>query len=88
MKIKEGFLLRKMDGMGVVAPVGKASERVNGMATLNETGILLWETMQRETSRQELIQALLAAYEVSEERAAQDVDVFLHKAREAGLVEE
>ncbi len=88
MKIKEGFLLRKMDGMGVVAPVGKASEHFNGMATLNETGIFLWEAMQQETSRQQLIQALLAAYEVSEERAAHDVDAFLHKAREAGLVEE
>ena len=42
----------------------------------------------QETSRQQLIQALLAAYEVSEERAAHDVDAFLHKAREAGLVEE
>lgn len=38
MKIKDGFILRKVGIQYVVAATGKASEGFNGMMRLNETG--------------------------------------------------
>ena len=38
MKLKEGFILRKVGIQYVVAATGKASENFNGMMRLNESG--------------------------------------------------
>lgn len=38
IKIKEGFLLRKVAGDHVVVPVGEAGKVFHGMIRLNDTG--------------------------------------------------
>ena len=43
IKIKEGFLLRKVAGDHVVVPVGEAGKVFHGMIRLNDTGAFLWE---------------------------------------------
>ena len=42
IKIKEGFLLRKVAGDHVVVPVGEAGKVFHGMIRLNDTGAFLW----------------------------------------------
>ncbi|MCI9273782.1 MAG: PqqD family protein [Clostridiales bacterium] len=88
MKVKDGFILRKMSDMGVVAPVGEISENFHGMVTLNQTGIYLWELMQQEITGEQLAESLMEEYDVDQETAAQDVENFLRKAREAGIVQD
>lgn len=88
MKLKEGFLLRNMLGMGVVVSIDAATP-VEGVITLNDTGIFLWKTMEQgETTPETLIRALTAEYDVDEQTAARDVEAFVAKAREAGLLAE
>ena len=41
MKIKDGFMLRKVGGQNVVVAVGKASRDFNGIIRLNDTGKFL-----------------------------------------------
>ena len=62
MKIKEGFILRKIAGQTVVLPTGGDLD-LNMMITLNETGAFLWEHLQEETDEAALVQALLAEYD-------------------------
>lgn len=88
MKASEGFIYKKMRGMGVIVPVGEESKDFKGMVTLNETGSFLWEQLQKDTDRESLVEALLAEYETDRETAARDVDAFLIKLREAGLLAE
>ena len=88
MKAKEGFVYKKMHGTGVVVPVGEASREFRGMVTLNETGSFLWERMQVEVTREELVRALTEAYDTDAETAGKDVDAFVTKLREAGLLAE
>ena len=47
MKIKEGFILRKVGIQFVVAATGKASEHFNGMMRLNESGAFAFRLMQQ-----------------------------------------
>ena len=42
MKIKEGFLIRKVGEQAVVVSVGDATNIFNGMIRLNATGEFLW----------------------------------------------
>lgn len=81
MKLKEGFLLRKIAGQNVVLPSGDHLD-LNIMITLNETGLFLWERLQQETDEATLVAALLAEYAVEEDRAAAAVSAFVKKLEE------
>ena len=87
MKIKKDFVLRKVADSYVVVPVNKLTLDFNGIITLNETGAFLFERMQKGTSREDLIDALLAEYEVTPDKAAADVDIFIQKVKDADVLE-
>ncbi len=86
MKIKDGFILKKLRGIdGVVVPVGSRAH--DGMATLNETGVFLWEALQNGAdSESSLVDALVSEYEVDAAAAEKDVRAFIDKAISAGLI--
>lgn len=88
MKIKEGFIIKKL-GIGyIVVTVGDASKNFNGVIRLNESGAFLWQSIQDGAdSRKKLIQAMLDRYEdLDQETAEKDLDEFL--GRVAFAVEE
>ena len=87
MKIKDNFILRKVADSYVVVPVGKLTLDFNGIITLNETGAFLFELLQKGADREELIDRLLAEYDVAPERAAADVDVFIEKVKASDVLE-
>lgn len=88
MKIKEGFLLRKVAGENVVIPVGPACAIFNGIIKLNESSLPLWELLKNGAEAPELVDALQAEYGISAEQAAGDVSAFLASLRKAGCIEE
>jgi hypothetical protein len=59
----------------------------NGIINLNETGAFLFEILQNGAEKEELISKLLEEYEVTEEVAKKDIDVFLSKVKEADILE-
>jgi len=81
MKLKDGFLLRKIAGQTVVLP-SDGDLDLNMMITLNDTGAFLWEKLRQETDEAALVAALLAEYDVEEARAAAAVEAFLKKLEE------
>lgn len=87
MKIKEGFMLRNVAGNYVVVAVGEASKNFSGVITLNGSGAFLWEQLTKEVTEEQLLQALLNEYEVSEEVAKKDVQLFVSKLKEANIIE-
>ena len=87
MKIKSDFILRKVADSYVVVPVGKLTLDFNGIINLNETGAFLFELLQKGAEREELIKKMLEEYEVSPEKAASDIDIFIQKVKEADVLE-
>ena len=88
MKLKENFVLRQVAGSYVVVAVGAASVDFNGMLTLNESGALLWRTLEGGADRAALLAALTSEYDVDEAQAARDLDEFLRSLRSAGCLAE
>ena len=88
MRIKEGYIIKKLGSGFVVVTVGEASREFNGVIRLNETGAFLWQSIQDGAdSREKLIQAMLDRYEdLDQETAKNDLDEFL--GRVAFAVEE
>ena len=85
MKIKEGFLMRKVAGQTVVLPCGDEMD-LNMMINLNETGSFLWELLQTETTEDALVAALLGEYDVDEKTARDAVAGFVAKLNENGFL--
>ncbi len=88
MKIKEGFILRKVAEKYVVVAVGPASKVLNGMIKLNETGVLCWQHLTKGTDKEELVKVLAAEYGLSKAQAETDVSAFLDTLREVGCLHE
>ena len=86
MKIKEGFVLREVAGEHVVLPSG-SELNLNMMVTLNETGKFLWERLAQGIDIKELVTALTAEYDVSEQDAQKHVAAFVAKLNENGFIE-
>jgi len=87
MKIKEGFLLRKVADYSVVVAVDEATKHFNGIINLNETGAFLWKLLETDTTKEALYASLLAEYDVDEPTAKSAVDGFLEKLEKANLLE-
>ena len=86
MRIKEGFILRKVGIQYIVAATGEASKEFNGMLRLNRIGAFLWEQLTEERSKEQLLRALMDQYEVDENTANTDVDDFLSSLKGAGII--
>lgn len=85
MKIKNGFVVRKVGGESVVVPVGEMSKEFHGMINLNETGAFLWEFFTKEHTVDEGVAALLNEYDVEESVARADVEAFVQTIEENGF---
>ena len=87
MRIKDGFILRKVAGSFVVLPLASSSADFNGMLTLNESGVILWQRLAEGCSLEELALALTEEYDVSEDTARRDAEKFVAKIAEAGCLD-
>lgn len=88
MKIKEGFVLRKVGERSVVVPVGEMSKEFHGMITLNGTAAFLWEYFQEEHTLEEATDALYDEYCVDYDYARDDVAAFARKLVENNFAED
>ena len=87
MKIKKGFVIRKVGDAHVVVPVGELSKTFHGMINLNETGAFLWKFFTVEHTVDEAVAALCAEYEVDEERARIDAEKFAEVLTKNSFIE-
>lgn len=88
MKPKDGFLLREVDGTSIVVATGDAAMEFSGLITLNQTGTLLWRCLEQNATEDDMVAKLLEEYDIDEESARRDVNAFVARARDAGLLED
>ena len=86
MKIKDGFILRRVADNNIVISVGDLN--FDGIIQLNDTGVLLWKKLEEGCETEDLLNALLEEYDVTREVAEKDVNLFLQSLRENHLIHE
>ena len=87
MKIKNGFVLRKVPGMNLVMPTGKNVRSFNGSLMLNDTGAFIFERLQKGATPEETAEALTQAYDVALDTASADVQNTIASLIETGVAE-
>lgn len=85
MKIKDGFMLRTVSGQTVVLPVSGDLD-LNMMIKLNDTGCFLWEQLQKETTVDEVVKAVLKTYDIEETAAKNYVEAFVKELEKNGFL--
>lgn len=87
MKINPNFVLRQLADTWVVLSLADPTVNFNGMITLNESGVLLWNVLDKGADVNALVDALTAEYAVSEQQARSDVEEFIQKLQTIGCLE-
>lgn len=80
------FISREIAGEYVLVPVGKAAELFGGLASLNETGVFLWNLLAEKKSCKELSVFLAEEYELNEEESIADVSDFLDSGIKRNII--
>ena len=86
MKINKEYVLREIAGDYIIIPIGSTALEFNGLITVNEVGVTLWKMLQEEVTLDDLVQGVLAEYDVSEEVAREDIREFLDELAKGGIL--
>lgn len=80
LKIKKGFILRELDGEFCLAYEADTNNgALDGLPSINETGIFLWDQLEKGCIPEELVSALVTKKHLDIEDAEADVGEFLAK---------
>ena len=86
MRINKEFVLREIVGEYIIIPTGSTVLEFNGLITVNEVGVTLWKMLQEEVTLDDLVQGVLAEYDVEEDVAREDILEFLESLAKGGIL--
>lgn len=84
MKIKNGYMLKKVMGSYMII---STEENSNDMQTLNETGAFLWGLLEKDTTIEDMVKAMTEEYDVDLATAKADIEAFVAKVENSGMLE-
>ena len=88
MRIKQGYKVREIAGENVVIMSGIQGADMTRIITLNESALLMWNTLyEKDFSVVDAQRVLLENYQVEDSVALADAQKWIAKLQEAGLVE-
>ena len=87
MKLKSGFVTHNVGKTQMMVATGSASAVFHGLVRSNETAAFIINCLKKETTEQEIVDAMLQEYDAPAEVIARDVHSVLEKLREIGALE-
>lgn len=88
MKLKYEFETMEMDDQVVAVPVGDdAEEALHGIIKLNDSAAVIFGLLKKETTEDEIVEAMKKQYKASEEQIRDYVRGFVDYLAKEGLME-
>lgn len=87
MKVDKEFILREVAGDYIIIPTGKTVLEFNGLVTVNEVGVSIWNMLQNDVTMEDIVNGILDEYDVEESVAKEDVEEFLTTLVDGGILE-
>jgi len=88
MKLKDGIIVRELDGEFVAVDAGIGEDRFNGMLKLNKTAAFVLECLRTDTDENGIVSRLTEKYDVYEATAAENVSKVVETLKKTGLITE
>ena len=86
MKLKDGFVTHEMGGEQIMVATGSAN--FSGLVRSNPTAAFIVDCLKEETTKEQVVEKILAKYVVAAEVAAADVDKIVAKLRSINALDE
>lgn len=86
MTIKKELIKREIAGDTILVPVGKTVYDSNGLFVMNELAAFIWDLLPRVENEQQICEAVVKEYDVSEAEASRDIAEFLGKLRKLDII--
>ena len=86
MKLKEQYVTKEMGDSQVMVAIGGSA--FSGVVRSNSTAAYIISLLKEETTKERIVAAMLAKYDVSEERVSADVERILETLRGIGALDE
>ena len=87
MKIKNTMEIVDVANEYMVIPTGDAATSLKGIVALNECSAFLLNNMKTEKTEEELVELLMSEYLVDKAKAEKDVQLFIEKLINMGVIE-
>ena len=87
MKIKHEYILEYIGGKYVVVNTNSKSLNFNKILALNETSKLLWQALEKDTNKDELVKILIDNYQIGKDKAVDDVNMFIDELNKLECIE-
>lgn len=88
MKTKSNYVIRKALNSWIAFPLSHDQASQSCALTLNETGVMLWQHLEKGCTQDDLVQALVAEYNISQEHALADAAEFVANLQQLGCLEQ
>ena len=73
-------------GENILVPKGSTAMDFNGLITLNETALDIWNLLPEAEDEAAVVERMLGIYDIDRETLEKDVKAFLQELREAGIL--
>lgn len=88
MKIKKGFIVKKVGQTNMVIAVGSACQNFNAMIKLNDSALKVFELLQTETTLQAVADEYARFYQIDQAVALADCQKVVDLFKKAGIIDE
>ncbi|TPF93379.1 PqqD family protein [Bifidobacterium sp. UTBIF-78] len=88
MKVKHGFVMRDVAGQTVIIATGEVSRTFQGMIRVNDTGKVIWSGLNDGLTVDQIVDKVIAEFDVDRATATSDVETFIGKMRDNGFLDE
>jgi hypothetical protein len=82
----DSVVSRVIAGETLIVPVRKGLGDLASIYSLNEVGSMIWEALQQQRNRDEIVELVKQEFEDDGDQIQHDVETFLAEMQSAGLV--
>lgn len=86
MKLKKDFITQEIDGEQIMVPVGDSG--FCGLVRSNASAAFIVDCLKEDTTKEEIVNAMLEKYDASSEIIEESVTNILSKLRKIGALDE
>ena len=88
MKVKEGFVTRKIADTIVAVPTGELVNEFQGMIKLTDSAKFVWDLLQQDTTMDEITNQYAKKYDIDTNKARKKKKKFITHLKSANIIEE
>jgi len=87
MKLKDSFITHNLSDTQVMVNASSVKSDFHGLVKSNSTAAFIINQLKEDKTKKQLVDAVLATYEVDEKRATEAVEYVIEKLKEVGALE-